>query len=110
MEKGFFEVAKTMLSGAGFQTDDNQTFTLNQQGYHKNTEVKTVYIVKLDEQADSVVLTIEQEEWHNSPASKKTERWGPCWWGWKTANDQAYQLRTYLRNSGCNAVFPNVLL
>lgn len=108
MEKGFFELAKKMLSEAGFKTDDNRTFTLDQQGYCLNPNIAATYSVELKEEADKVWVTTKKSRWEYSPATEKREAFVPCWWGWKTASDQAYQLGTLLRNNGCNADFPIV--
>ena len=102
MEKGFYTMATQMLSGAGFTTSDNKKFTLNQQGYHLNNNISAVYIVELDEESDRVYITCKTSAWETSPESRYFERFTPCSWGWKTADAQVYQLKTYLRNIGCN--------
>ena len=110
MKSNFYEIAEKMLSGAGFMTADNKTFTLNQKGYYINKEVNAVFIVELDEKSDNVFLTFKTSAWQTSPATEKFERFSPYMTGsWKTPSGQAFQLKTYFKNNGCNADFPNIL-
>ena len=70
MEKGFFELAKKMLSEAGFKTDDNRMFTRDQQGYFLNPNIAATYSVELKEETDDVWVTTKKSGWDISPATR----------------------------------------
>jgi hypothetical protein len=98
MTHEFIEKAKEMLTKAGFKTADNTMYVRGQRGFRLNPELNATFTVEFNEYNDVWI------ESHVSDNRREREQFAPCYWGWKSLEQQVNQLQTKLQNCGCKMI------